>query len=116
MNKNKKKNIRRGVCKCCRNKQQAKWRAKNKESVKNYNLVYRYNIDISKYKELLEEQNNCCAICKGKKPLYKYFTVDHCHKSGHVRGLLCHKCNKGLGLFNDNIDILKASIEYLNKN
>ena len=36
--KNKKKNIRRGVCKCCRNKQQAKWRAKNKESVKNYNL------------------------------------------------------------------------------
>jgi hypothetical protein len=80
----------------------------------------RYNITPDDYFNLLEKQNNKCAICKTNKShrsdvSYNLF-VDHDHKTGKVRGLLCHHCNAGLGHFMDNTDFLKSSIEYLNAN
>lgn len=52
-----------------------------------------------------------CEICHNKLPL----AVDHCHKKGHVRGLLCNNCNNGLGRFQDNKEWLKNAIKYLEK-
>lgn len=43
------------------------------------------------------------------------FVIDHCHKTDSFRGWLCHKCNRGLGTFNDSIDMLKKAIKYLEK-
>lgn len=64
---------------------------------------------------MAEAQNNQCAICEidvlnteGRR-----FAVDHDHITGKVRGLLCSKCNMGLGKFNDSPELIDAAIEYL---
>jgi len=65
----------------------------------------------------MESQESRCAICKTDKPSTPYgiFYVDHDHKTGAIRGLLCHKCNTGIGLLNDEISILESAILYLQK-
>lgn len=60
--------------------------------------------------EKLQEQNNLCAICN--KPLVKP-CADHDHGSGDFRGILCNGCNRGLGFFEDNPELLQAAIAYL---
>jgi len=79
----------------------------------------RYGITYEEYESLLEEQNFCCAICKEKhsnsvRTSGKLF-VDHCHSTGKVRGLLCSRCNHGLGQFDDDTDKLTEAIKYLRK-
>jgi hypothetical protein len=63
---------------------------------------------------MLKVQNNSCLIC-GKKETKRRLSVDHNHKTGKVRGLLCSHCNHILGLSYDNIKILQSAINYLNK-
>jgi len=77
-----------------------------------------YGITIEQYDEMFKIQGGVCKICKKEgeviTPKHKMtLVVDHCHEKGHVRGLLCHKCNKGLGLFHDSIEDLKRAIKYL---
>ena len=65
---------------------------------------------------MLNLQNNSCSICKKHKDEFTYhLVVDHCHTTGKIRGLLCKKCNLGIGHLNDDITILENSIEYLKK-
>lgn len=69
--------------------------------------------------EMLYQQNNKCAICGaefGVNHIKDCPHVDHNHNTGVVRGLLCLKCNAGLGLFGDNIDNLVSAICYLEEN
>lgn len=74
----------------------------------------KYGISLQKYNEMLTSQNKKCKICKTLDPGPKnVFAVDHCHKTGEVRGLLCYLCNMGLGSFRDNINTLKNAIKYL---
>lgn len=68
-----------------------------------------------------EEQGGECAICDAEIPAvsedrYLSACVDHDHKTGKVRGLLCWDCNVGLGKFLDNPDLLVSAAEYLRKN
>lgn len=85
------------------------------EQAKVRQLKYRYDLGYDEYTELYETQNHRCAICNrrfslgGRKGLY----VDHNHKTGKVRGLLCPACNSALGKFQDSVDILTKAIEYL---
>ena len=74
-----------------------------------------YGITLEQYDKMLANQNGGCAICGAKTPSNrtKYFAIDHCHATGKVRGLLCMKCNRGLGLFNDRTDLLKSASNYL---
>lgn len=86
------------------------------EEQKRNSRLKQYGINFEDYDRMFIEQNGCCAICgkhqtKEKKSLH----VDHNHKTGKIRGLLCQKCNHGVGLFNDNLDLLKKAIEYLDK-
>ena len=93
-----------------------------KSLIRNNYLQRLYKISSNDYDDLLEAQNFGCAIC-GKKddtylPLHnhsKMLAVDHCHKTNTIRGLLCENCNRGLGLFKDNKNLLKQAIEYLNQ-
>jgi hypothetical protein len=78
---------------------------------KNY-VRREYGITVEDYETMLKIQNNKCAICEGP-PLKQMFCIDHCHKTGKIRGLLCHKCNSGLGLFNDSSSTLRSAFQYL---
>lgn len=74
--------------------------------------LFKYGINKNDFDKLLLDQNNVCAICE-KKSDYNSLNVDHDHITGKVRGLLCGNCNKGLGLFNDNSELLVKASKYL---
>jgi hypothetical protein len=110
---------RRTDCKECNQKMKAdKWAALPEEVRKERNvktrLRYQYGMTPEQYSEKVDEQNNKCFICDQEggyngKPLY----VDHCHKKGSVRKLLCQHCNSGLGMFRDNPELLLKAADYL---
>jgi hypothetical protein len=52
-------------------------------------------------------------ICRENNKNNRTLAVDHCHESGKIRGLLCLTCNVGLGMFKEDVDIMKNAIEYL---
>lgn len=74
----------------------------------------RYGITKETFDQLLDNQDYTCAICK-KQINERSSHIDHCHTTGNVRGILCEKCNKGLGQFDDNIEYLNNAIKYLIK-
>lgn len=74
----------------------------------------RYGISIAQYDALFLAQDGKCKICSLPSTAQKRkLAVDHDHKTGKVRGLLCDKCNKGLGQFEDNVARLQTAITYL---
>lgn len=76
----------------------------------------RVSIPADEYAALMTAQNGQCAICKcdsGINNRGDKLAVDHCHTSGKIRGLLCHKCNTALGLMKDSQENLHAAIRYL---
>ena len=81
----------------------------------------KYGISLDDYDAMLRSQDGKCAICGTDTPTGKagqlgpVFHVDHCHKYGQIRGLLCHKCNTALGNFGDDIGVLKRAISYLER-
>lgn len=79
---------------------------------RNSHYLRKYGITLEEYNIRCNEQNNECLICK--QPSEK-LVVDHCHTTGEVRGLLCNKCNVGLGFFEDSHVLLMNAIKYLNK-
>lgn len=75
-----------------------------------------YGITLEDYNNMFASQNGCCKICgTHQSELSKALSVDHCHNTLKVRGLLCGLCNTSLGGFKDNIDLLTKAIEYLTK-
>jgi hypothetical protein len=89
------------------------------EKMRNFRQrLKRLGITREQYNALLIKQDGCCAICKLpesrlKAGRVKRLTIDHDHATGHVRGLLCHLCNCGIGCFRDSPELLQAVIAYL---
>lgn len=88
-----------------------------KASRKNF-LMKKYNLTVEEHENMIKAQDGKCAICKeipktSKSNLTGY-CVDHCHKTGKVRGILCDRCNLALGYLKDDIEILNNAIKYLN--
>jgi len=93
------------------------WDKKNRPRRFESEIKHKFNITVEIYNEMLQKQDNACGICKVKTiDLNKRLAVDHCHLTNKVRGLLCGKCNMALGLFNDDLKILKTAINYLGQN
>lgn len=101
------------------------WYTENKERARQYAkenfdlAVYRdrefrrkYGITLDDYEILVEQQNAECQICTDSS---KQLVVDHDHNTGKVRGLLCAKCNAGLGMFQDDSKLLIQAAKYLEK-
>lgn len=76
-----------------------------------------YDLSKDDFYLMLEKQGGKCAICRSEDPKNKkgVFYVDHCHETGKVRGLLCHKCNYVLGVFRDQVALFYNAIEYLKR-
>ena len=89
----------------------------NKQERKGLKLEQTYGITQIDYNEMFILQDGRCAICGRHQSNFKYaLSVDHNHKTGEVRGLLCGACNRGIGLLSDNIEKLKKAVLYLEKN
>lgn len=75
-----------------------------------------YGITVEDYNRLLGEQRGLCAICMQPetRPNRERLCIDHCHKTGKIRGLLCQKCNSALGYMKDDPATLQRAITYLN--
>ena len=108
-------------CKDCDSKARKKYYREN-ETSKDKRLerlrkhrYKNYGITQKDYDELFKKQNNSCAICSSKdtRSPSKYFSVDHCHITGKVRGLLCNQCNRGLGFLGDTKESLYKAYMYL---
>jgi hypothetical protein len=87
----------------------------NKERHRRNKLKRTYGITIEQYDEILKAQNGVCAVCRksASRVTSKHLFVDHDHKTGKVRGLLCGNCNSLLGHAKDSLVILKDAIHYL---
>ncbi len=112
--RNKKTGTHHSTCKEC-DKARVKARHQaNPQRTKNNDLKRTYGITIEEHKKMFQEQNGECAICGCKGDgRWKTLCVDHCHKTGKVRGLLCRSCNTALGQMNDDTSLLEKAVLYL---
>lgn len=80
-------------------------------------VLKRRGMTLESYEKMFNEQQGRCAICLSTDPgkKRKHLVVDHCHKTGKIRGLLCVVCNVGLGHFKDSPSLLHTAMLYLNK-
>jgi hypothetical protein len=115
---------------------QKQWRALNRDRVNEYSKRYRannpgvsahhntlfrfrkYGLTPDAYTAMLAGQSGRCAICRCMLDLKAgrgvgAACIDHCHKTGRVRGVLCTNCNHGVGKFRDDPALLLAAVEYL---
>lgn len=111
-------------CRQCVAAHSRKW-YQNRDRERTYNIRRRYHlrrqfgITPEEYDALLKEQGGVCAICK-KKEIAKNksgkpfsLSVDHCHRTGKNRGILCNNCNRGIGHLQEDLRILLAAADYL---
>jgi hypothetical protein len=109
----------KSACKDCHRERAKGYWKKNplpKEVQRERNLKKSFGITIGDYERLLEKQGGVCAICGVSAcSSGRNFAVDHCHKSGNIRGLLCKFCNTALGQFQDSKQNLLNAISYLER-
>jgi hypothetical protein len=124
-------------CKTCACAKTAAWKQANPERNKegqrisrrkrprvyrNKNLMYSFGISLEQYEQMEAAQGGVCAVCgqpereihprSGKR---RNLAVDHDHNTNQIRGLLCNACNRGIGLLNDDPEMLRAAIAYLER-
>jgi len=114
-----------GFCKDCYNKERREREIKKFGSeqamIDHKNLMTRkhklkrtYGLEWEDYISMFEEQDYKCKICSCELVTVGNFAcVDHCHTTGRIRGILCQKCNRGIGQLNDDIELLKLAVQYL---
>ena len=111
-------------CNTCLFKAHKEWVSKNPDRVSEYRekdpwtlakRVRRYDLTPEEFVNKYDEQNGFCGICKKEISLLDS-AIDHNHTTGSFRGVLCKQCNRALGMFKDDKEILQNAIEYLNKN
>ena len=120
------KTYRRRTCKKCAeamrkanlaSKPPGEW----EEHLRKRHLRTKYGISAEEFYKLLRSQEGQCSICRidmdatTRQNVPKKVQVDHDHKTGQVRGLLCFSCNTGLGKFRDSEELLHAAIAYLKR-
>ncbi len=103
------KDGRATYCKPCHNRIAREQRDRMPGGSKNYLLKLRYGVELYEVEWMKLQQDGKCAICGIRRAEH----VDHDHALGTIRGLLCFKCNTGLGLFGDDIALIRESIAYL---
>lgn len=96
-----------------------RFRAKpgNRENIRHRQIIRRYGLTQEQFAVMLKKQGSRCGVCrKSIKPAHRgkdAACIDHCHKSGKVRGLLCFNCNCGIGQFKDKPALLRKAIKWI---
>jgi len=88
------------------------WKAKNPRRVLAYRIK-QYGLTLEQYDAIVATQDGKCPICLEDLMGGRYQTVDHCHETGRVRGVLCSRCNSALGLLRDRADAATRAAAYL---
>lgn len=118
-------------CRDCRNEAHREYRARNRDKIikkqREYynsdkgrvvmlrsNLKKNYNVTVETYQELIASQDGECLICHKDLNGVGVANIDHDHATGIIRGVLCKACNRGLGMFKDDIQLLLKAVVYLN--
>lgn len=94
----------------------------SEDDKRNAHFRKNYGISLVDYLAMVDTQKGFCGIC-GKDPTqnksalqrHKKLHIDHCHRTGKIRGLLCNSCNNALGVFGDNVSGLRRAIKYLTR-
>lgn len=114
------------ICKACKKEGVYKWRSNNNERYnavqRNYNKKHRrrihykraYDMSVDEIAALFLSQKGLCAICGKAATGIRPLAVDHCHKTGQVRGMLCYGCNREIALLDDESKLKKA-LEYVER-
>lgn len=112
-------------CRACETARKRKWRTDNLERQRQYDreraknharsrrsahLKRAYGISVEVQEEMFDQQEGACAVCREDLEVP---CVDHCHRTGEIRGLLCDRCNRALGVVDDNVALLARLIAYL---
>lgn len=99
---------------CRREYERSRPRVRDFSERRRATLKYKYNITPEEYARLRAKQADSCAICgRHESELRVSLNLDHCHSTGRFRGLLCGNCNRALGLFGDNPQLLQRAVKYL---
>ena len=105
----------RYVCKACDRKAKRERDKRNPDRRANKHLINKYGITLKQKQQMIIDQGCKCKICP--KPIspaeHSKSHVDHCHETGHIRGVLCHNCNRGIGYLQHNPAILVSASQYL---
>lgn len=115
------KEYRKRICKSCYSDRNKDWFKTNQAYRRRYDVrrrngrrAYAHGITLEQFEAILKRQSGKCPICLKDLDINSRFThVDHDHKTGRVRGALCHWCNVALGHFKDNPAALKRAYNYL---
>lgn len=118
-----KANGRHSYCKDCNRIRSKEWgqsaesKKKRLANARSYILRRIYGINEEIYQEILEKQNGCCAICQKHHTTFsKRLAVEHCHRTGYIRGLCCTYCNRGLAVYHDKSEYFRRAADYLEQN
>jgi hypothetical protein len=85
---------RNGRCKAC---------------VAEANMLKKYGLTQDDYDQMVRNQGGLCLICEESKKLF----VDHCHREGRVRGLLCGQCNTAIGMLGEDLRRIRRALQYV---
>lgn len=115
-------------CKTCSNSFSGKYYKENKSKVlkqarvrylqhgRNKDLRSKYGISSTCYEKMWQDQGCKCAICgREREEDERHFPVDHCHDTGKVRAILCGSCNRGIGMLQDDPEVVQSAADYLLK-
>jgi hypothetical protein len=112
-------------CRICNAKQSKLWRTNNPEKKqlanKRKGLWFHYKLTLDDFNQMLKLQNGVCAICeqpetaKDNYSNIKRLSVDHCHKTNKIRGLLCDACNRAEGFLRSDVEVIRRLADYVEK-
>jgi len=109
-------------CKLCMQAKRQEWALDNKDHLNEWRRnnwvttnrrLKRRGATQELYDQLYEAQKGCCAICSEPEEKFAWLCIDHDHNTGRIRGLLCPNCNRGIGLLQDNSQLLKKAASYI---
>jgi hypothetical protein len=93
------------------------WRDKNRgrrlKKLREIHLRNKFGLTVEQYKQMLERQGGGCAICQSPPTAGISLHVDHDHATGEIRGLLCVRCNNGIGLFRESAELFRSAAKYV---